>query len=76
LARKARKQTKYEYIGELLRNLGLGLIDLERFWHGMEAQRFTHDDIDKWCAEYHRRIDNGREEDRAARATTAHDACS
>ena len=50
-----RKQTKYEYIGELLRNLGLGLITLERFWYGLDKQRLTATDIDKWCKEYYRR---------------------
>jgi hypothetical protein len=55
MARKKKKPTKYEYIGELLRNLGLGVIDLTRFWSGMEKQRFTQDDIDKWCDEYYRR---------------------
>ena len=54
-----KKSTKYDYVGELLRNLGLGVITIERFWIGMDKQRFTQDDIDKWCAEYYRREEDG-----------------
>lgn len=52
---KQKKRTKYEYIGELLRNLGLGLIDIDRFWRDMAKQRLTDEDVEKWCVEYHRR---------------------
>ena len=54
-----KKPTKYDYIGELLRNLGLGLIDVDRFWRDMERQQFTNADVDKWCAEYYRREGDG-----------------
>ena len=59
-----KKPTKYEYIGELLRNLGLGVITVEQFWVGMEQQRFGQDDIDKWCAEYYRREEDGSQRSR------------
>jgi hypothetical protein len=59
-----KKPTKYQYIGERLRNLGLGTITLERFWHEMEKQRFTSDDIDKWCAEHWQRDEDAEMERR------------
>jgi hypothetical protein len=71
--KREKKPSKYEYINELLRNLGLGLIDLKRFWSDMDAQRFTQEDIDRWCDEYHRR-ENERQETGTARTTTARDA--
>jgi hypothetical protein len=47
--------SKYERLGELLRQYGLDLINGDQFWAEMRRQGFGQDDIDEWCDEYHRK---------------------
>jgi len=49
------KPTKYEVLGELLRNYGMGIVDDERFWRDMKRNGFDQDDIDWWCSEHYAR---------------------
>ena len=55
MAKKAKKQTKYEWMSDLLGRYGLDVITHEQFWGQMKRMGYGQDDIDKWCAAYHER---------------------
>lgn len=45
--------TKYQIIDRMLYNLGMDIIDKERFWREMTDYGYTQADIDWWCEQYY-----------------------
>ena len=50
---KQPEPTKFQAIGELLKNYGNSVIDEERFWREMIRAGYNQDDIDWWCQEHY-----------------------
>lgn len=52
---KRTKQTKFEFLNDLLLKFGMGAISTAQFWGQMERAKYGQADIDRWCSEYYAR---------------------